>query len=82
MRAPLAALTIVATVAIGLGVVAVLFTILNMFLFRVDAVPDIGRDVRASNGRSRPMATARSSRVRSSKPCAAKPASSPTPTRR
>jgi predicted permease len=40
-RAPLAATTIVVTVAIGLGVVAVLFTILNMFLFRVDAVPDI-----------------------------------------
>ena len=37
----LPALTIVVTVAIGLGVVAVLFTILNMFLFRVDAVPDI-----------------------------------------
>ena len=29
------------TVAIGLGVVAVLFTILNTFLFRLDAVPDI-----------------------------------------
>ena len=29
------------TVAIGLGVVAVLFTILNTFLFRVDQVPDI-----------------------------------------
>ncbi len=40
-RAPLAAFTIVATVAIGLGVVAVLFTILNTFLFRVDAVPDV-----------------------------------------
>ena len=40
-RAPLAALTIVVTVAIGLGVVAVLFTILNTFLFRVDTVPDI-----------------------------------------
>ena len=40
-RAPLAALTIVATVAIGLGVVAVLFTILNSFLFRVDAVPGV-----------------------------------------
>ena len=40
-RAPLAAFTIVATVAIGLGVVAVLFTILNVFLFRVDMVPDI-----------------------------------------
>jgi predicted permease len=40
-RAPLAAFTIVATVAIGLGVVAVLFTVLNMFLFHVDTVPDI-----------------------------------------
>jgi hypothetical protein len=40
-RAPLAAFTIVATVAIGLGVVAVLFTILNTFLFRADGVPDI-----------------------------------------
>src|SRR5262245_39020446 len=34
-RAPLVALTIVGTIAIGLGVVAVLFTILNTFLFRV-----------------------------------------------
>jgi predicted permease len=40
-RAPLAALTIVTTVAIGLGVVAVLFTLLNLFLFRVDIVPDV-----------------------------------------
>jgi predicted permease len=40
-RAPLAAVTIVATVAIGLGVVAVLFTLLNLFLFRVDTVPDV-----------------------------------------
>jgi predicted permease len=40
-RAPLAALTIVVTVAIGLGVVAVLFTVLNALIFRVDQVPDI-----------------------------------------
>lgn len=40
-RAPLAALTIVGTVAIGLAVVAVLFTILNSFVFRVDAVPAV-----------------------------------------
>ena len=40
-RAPLAAITIVTTVAIGLGAVAVLFTILNVFLFRVDIVHDI-----------------------------------------
>jgi len=40
-RTPLASLTIVITVSIGLGVVAVLFTILNTFLFRVDQVPNI-----------------------------------------
>lgn len=41
-RTPLTALTIVVTVSIGLGVVAVLFTILNTFLFRIDkSVPDI-----------------------------------------
>jgi predicted permease len=40
-RAPLAALTIVVTVAIGLGVVAVLFTVLNVLLFRTDSVPNI-----------------------------------------
>jgi predicted permease len=40
-KAPLAALTIVVTVAIGLGLVAVLFTVLNVMLFRVDQVPDV-----------------------------------------
>ena len=40
-RAPLTAVTIVGTVSIGLGVVAVLFTILNTFLFRVDRVPGV-----------------------------------------
>jgi len=40
-RAPLAAATIVCTVAIGLGLIGVLFTVLNMLLFRVDHVPDI-----------------------------------------
>ena len=40
-RAPLAALTIVVTVAIGLGVVAVLFTVLNVLLFRTDSVPHV-----------------------------------------
>lgn len=38
LRAPLVALTIVATVALGLGLVAVVFTILNAFVFRVDEV--------------------------------------------
>jgi predicted permease len=40
-RAPLVALTIVFTVALGLGLVAVAFTVLNALLFRVDAVPDV-----------------------------------------
>ena len=40
-RAPLASLTIVVTVAIGLGVVAVLFTVLNVLMFRTDSVPDV-----------------------------------------
>ena len=37
-RAPLAALTIVATVALGLGLVAVVFTVYSFLLLRVDAV--------------------------------------------
>jgi predicted permease len=37
-RAPLAALTIVLTVALGLGLVATVFTAFNLFVFRVDAV--------------------------------------------
>ncbi|MBA2304220.1 MAG: ABC transporter permease [Acidobacteria bacterium] len=41
-RAPLAALTIVTTVALGLGLVAVVFTFLNTLLFRVDAVLNPG----------------------------------------
>jgi predicted permease len=51
-RGPLAAITIVVTVAIGLGVVAALFTILNRFLFRVDTVPGIS----AMYGVERPRA--------------------------
>src|SRR5919106_1427543 len=43
VKAPLTALTIVVTVAIGLGVVAVLFTVLNTLLFRVDKVPDVSQ---------------------------------------
>ena len=37
-RAPLAALTIVATVALGLGLVAAVFAVYNMIFLRVDAV--------------------------------------------
>ena len=40
-RAPLVAVTIVSTVALGLGLVTVAFTMLNTFVFRVDAVPDV-----------------------------------------
>ena len=43
VKAPLTAFTIVVTVAIGLGVVAVLFTVLNTLLFRVDNVPDVSQ---------------------------------------
>jgi predicted permease len=39
--APLAAATIVGTVAVGLGVVAVVFTMLNAVVFRVDVVPGV-----------------------------------------
>ena len=35
-RTPLVALTIVTTVGLGLGLVAVVFTILNAYIFRVD----------------------------------------------
>ena len=41
-RAPLAALTIVATVALGLGLVTAVFTVYNVFLLRVDAVQSPG----------------------------------------
>ena len=37
-RTPLVALTIVATVGLGLGLIAVVFTILNAYIFRVDEV--------------------------------------------
>jgi predicted permease len=40
-RAPIIALTIVSTVALGLGLVAGVFTLLNAFMFQVDAVPDV-----------------------------------------
>ena len=41
-RAPLAALTIVATVALGLGLVTVVFTVYNTIFLRVDAVRSPG----------------------------------------
>ena len=41
-RAPLAALTVVATVALGLGLVAVVFTVYNFLMLRVDAVRNPG----------------------------------------
>src|SRR6187402_670594 len=63
-KAPLAAFTIVVTVAIGLGVVAVLFTILNTFLFRVDQIPGISEMYaverpRLANGDGSPLARSR-----------------------
>ena len=41
-RAPTVALTIVGTVALGLGLVAAAFTVFNHFVFHVDAVRDPG----------------------------------------
>ena len=40
-RAPLVTFIVVSTVALGLGLVAVAFTFLNVFLFRVDRVPNV-----------------------------------------
>jgi predicted permease len=40
-RAPLVAFTVVSTVGLGLGLVAVAYTFLNVFLFRVDKVPGV-----------------------------------------
>ena len=45
-RTPLVALTIVATVGLGLGLIAVVFTILNAYVFRVDEVRNPARVVR------------------------------------
>ena len=42
-RAPLTAITIVATVALGLGLITVVFTIYNLAFFRVDAVRSSGQ---------------------------------------
>jgi predicted permease len=53
-RAPLAALTIITTVALGLGLVTVAFTFLNTFIFSVDAV----RDPRELFAVERPRTTA------------------------
>ncbi|MGE3277032.1 MAG: ABC transporter permease [Vicinamibacterales bacterium] len=40
-RTPLTSVTIIGTVGLGLGLVTVLFTVLNVLLFRVDAVPRV-----------------------------------------
>jgi putative ABC transport system permease protein len=59
VKAPLAAFIIVVTVALGLGVVAVVFTVLNALVFRVDQVPDVVEmysveRTQLSNGESSP----------------------------
>jgi len=40
-RAPLVGLTIAGTVALGLGLITAAFSLLNMFVFGVDKVPDV-----------------------------------------
>jgi predicted permease len=62
-RAPLVALTIVSTVALGLGLVTVAFSLLNMFLFGVDQVPDVHEmfaveRLRTSDGEGQPFTRA------------------------
>lgn len=57
-KAPLAAFTVVITVSIGLGAVAMLFTLLNAIMFRVDQVPDIDEMYaveRTTNGLPAPL---------------------------
>jgi predicted permease len=59
-KAPLAALTIVMTVALGLGLVAVVFTIMNALVFRADEVPGVSEmysveRTQVSNGAPAPL---------------------------
>ncbi len=79
-RAPLAALTIVTTVALGLGLVAAVFTFLNEMVFRVDEVRNphelFAVEHRQSAG-AEPERFTRPSMKRS----AARPACSPMPSR-
>ena len=51
-RTPTVAITIVATVALGLGLVAAVFTIFSHFVFRVDAVRDPGELFSVERARS------------------------------
>src|SRR5687767_12164928 len=51
-RAPLAALTIVGTVSLGLGLVAAVFTFFNVFVFRVDTVPNLDLFFAVERGRA------------------------------
>jgi len=62
-RAPLVAVTIVSTVALGLALVAVAFTMLNALLFRVDQVPNVHEmfaveRTRTANGEREPFTRA------------------------
>ena len=79
-RAPLAALTIVATVALGLGLVTVVFTFYNAVFLRVDAVRNPGElfEVRRPPSPERRGCGWRS-RGRITRRCAAIPASLPMP---
>ena len=72
-RAPLVAITVVATVALGLGLVTVAFTLLNMFLFGVDQVPNVQEMYaverpRTSDGERAPFTRARKRRCAAPSP--------------
>ena len=82
-RAPLAALTIVATVALGLGLVAVVFTVYNIFFLRADAVRSPGELFAVELKQRMDPTTNRTlcSRGPTTTRCAARPASSLMPLR-
>ena len=75
-RSPLVALTIVTTVGLGLGLVAVVFTLLNAFIFRVDEVRN-PHELFAVKVSYRPTRSPKASRARSMKRSSARRACSP-----
>jgi putative ABC transport system permease protein len=82
-RAPLSALTIVATVALGLGLVTAVFAVYSVFMLRVDAVQSPGELFAVAIGQRTGPDTNRMSYSRraTTRRCAARPASSRMPSR-
>ena len=80
LRAPLAALTIVVTVGLGLGLVAAVYTILNAMVFRVDEVRNPHELFSVERQRSA-IAQAEMFTTSSTKRCCARRTCSPTRSR-